>query len=130
MFSGSNPFSLTLLVAALATLACPVAAQGMREDDQILSIAELDGALSGQIVEFYDGSKARYMPDRGYSYTYQEGDPPFVGTYEPRDDSQVCVEFDNGLTRCDMYVMAGEHLVLIIADGTRFPVRTVTPLSQ
>lgn len=130
MFFGSNPCTLTLLVAALSVIACPVAAQGIRDDEKTLNIIELDGALSGQAVEFYDGSKARYMSDRGYSYTYQEGEPPFVGTYEPRDDSQVCVEFDNGFSRCDMYVMAGERLVLIIADGTRFPVRTVTPLSQ
>jgi len=130
MFFGSTPCSLTLLMAVLSVLACPVAAQGIRDDDRSLNIIELDGALSGQVVEFYDGSKARYMPDRGYSYTYREGEPPFVGTYEPHDDGQVCVEFDNGFSRCDMYVMAGEQLVLIIADGTRFPVRTVTPLSQ
>ena len=46
---------------------------------------------------------------------------------ELRDDGSgvVCSAFDNGFSRCDMYVDDGARLVLITEDGTRFPVREV-----
>lgn len=123
MFSG---LPAALLAAALA--ASPASAQGLRPGDRIMEPAELDALLGGQAVEFFDGSVARYAPDGAYSYTYQPGDPPFLGRYGAAPDSQVCVTFDNGFDRCDTYVMAGDRLVLIIADGTRFPVRRISPL--
>ncbi|MEL6752728.1 MAG: hypothetical protein AAFO57_01780 [Pseudomonadota bacterium] len=88
-----------------------------------MDAAELTDTLTGQVVEFFDGSKSRYSTDGSYAYTYADDDPPWTGQYTFNDDSTVCVAFDNGTARCDTFVFAGDRLTLIIADGTRFPVR-------
>ena len=115
---------LALLFASFATAA---SAQGVRDSDIMLDANEMASTLSGHVVEFFDGSKSYYAADGAYHYTYTDDGPPFRGTYEVNDQSGVCVTFDNGFSRCDMYVRSGERLVLIIEDGTRFPVRSRTP---
>ena len=87
---------------------------------------ELKGLLSGQIVEFFDGSKSRYSADGLYGYTYNDGGPVWRGTYLFQDDSQVCVAFENGSARCDTFVRDGTTVTLITTDGLRFPVRNIT----
>ena len=114
----------SLLIALLGT---PALAQGLRPDDVLFSAGELEARLSGNTVEFFDGSKARYGSDGAYSYTYTDDDPPFLGAFTTTDGGEVCVAFDNGFSRCDTYVEANGRLVLIIADGTRFPARSVSP---
>lgn len=79
--------------------------------------------LSGQIIEFFDGSKSRYATNGQYAYTYTDDGPEWTGTYRVADDSLVCVDFDNGSSRCDRFVRDGARVVLIIENGTRFPVR-------
>lgn len=105
------------------------AGQGMRDTDRTFGAADLSAALSGQTLEFFDGSLARYASDLGYEYRYRPEEAPFVGAWETNDASEVCVTFENGFSRCDVIVRAGERLVLITEDGLRFPVRDVRPNS-
>ena len=115
------------ILALLACLATPAMAQeGLRASDQTLSASEMTDLLSGQMIEFYDGSKSRYAVDGAYSYTYTDDDPPWTGDYQLFDDSRVCVDFHNGSRRCDLFVRDGERTVLITQDGLRFPVRNRT----
>ncbi|MEL6516508.1 MAG: hypothetical protein AAFQ39_02250 [Pseudomonadota bacterium] len=113
-------FRIAVLFALLATAA---SAQGLRPDDRMMTSLELTDTLSGMVVEFFDGSKSRYQADGRYAYTYEDDGPAWTGAYTTHDDSTVCVAFDNGSSRCDTFVFAGERLTLIIEDGTRFPVR-------
>lgn len=116
---------LTLIFAAF--LASTAAAQeGVRSSDTILNQAEMDELFTGTLIEFFDGSKSRYAADGTYAYTYTDDGPEWTGIYSFSDDSIVCVDFDNGSNRCDRFVRNGERLVLIIEDGTRFPVRNRT----
>lgn len=98
-------------------------AQALKPGDTPMSAAELSAELSGQVVEFFDGSTARYGADGAYAYHYEPGGPAWEGTYETQDDSAVCVAFVNGSARCDTYVMNGARLYLLTTDGLRFPVR-------
>lgn len=75
----------------------------------------------GNQILFMDGGVASYMPDGRYSYTYQGG-RAFEGDYRVEADGSICVEFDNGPRRCDLYVLHGERLVMIAETGRRFPV--------
>lgn len=102
------------------------AQSGVRTTDTKLDEAAMTQLLSGSLVEFFDGSKSRYGTDDRYAYTYTDDGPEWTGTYRVEPDSVVCVDFDNGSSRCDRFVQAGERLVLIIEDGTRFPVRNLT----
>ena len=112
------------LALFLCTFAVPAFAQdGLRTGDQVLDRAAMESLLSGQIIEYHDGSKSRYDADGVYGYTYSDDGPVWSGRYEVHDDSRVCVDFDNGSSRCDRFVLNGERIVLIIDDGTRFPVR-------
>ncbi len=118
--------SLMSGIAAACLVATPVVAQGIRDSDRRLDASEMTEILAGRVVEFYDGSKSRYGTDGSYRYTYTDDDPPFLGQYTTADDSTVCVTFENGASRCDHFVMDGERLILVIEDGTRFPVRNLT----
>lgn len=112
----------------LATLiATPLFAQeGIRAGDTLLARADMQTLLQGRVVEFFDGSKSRYAADGSYAYTYTDDGPAWTGQYRLLDDSLVCVDFDNGSSRCDRFVRSGERVILIIEDGTRFPVRNLT----
>lgn len=99
---------------------------GIRTTDTKFDEAGMAELLSGRLVEFFDGSKSRYGSDGSYAYTYTDDGPEWTGTYRVEQDSVVCVDFDNGSSRCDRFIRAGERLVLVIEDGTRFPVRNLT----
>ena len=118
-----------LAILLLAT--CPAFAQeGVRGSDTVLDRAGMDALLTGQTVEFFDGSKSRYGADGRYGYTYTDDGPVWAGSYTLHDESRVCVDFDNGSRRCDRFVRDGERVVLITDDGVRFPVRNRTVYSN
>ena len=115
---------LFLLIMPLSVLAEP------RSGDRIFDAQGLADHLSGQEVEFFDGSKSRYQADRRYGYTYTDDGPVWAGEWRTDAESRVCVDFDNGSSRCDYMVIDGERTVLIIDDGTRFPVRSMQPIPE
>jgi len=41
------------------------------------------------------------------------------------DAGMVCVTYDSGPERCDMFVMSGDRLVLLTDSGERYPVRDI-----
>lgn len=112
------------LVCLLSLVAFPALAQeGIRDSDTLLDATEMAGLLSGQVIEFYDGSKSSYAADGTYGYTYTDDGPVWSGRYLLFNQSKVCVDFDNGSRRCDIFVRDGERVVLVTEDGLRFPVR-------
>jgi len=113
---------LVFLAAFWASAA--LAQSGLRDTDVRLSKAELTEYLSGQILEFYNDSFATYRADGGYLYNYTAEDQPVPGVYQVLGDSRVCTTFSNGFTRCDHIVRAGERIVMVIANGDRYPVRS------
>ena len=126
-----NRQAMRILITLLLFLASPAMAQdGLRSSDTILTADELETLLTGKVVEFYDGSKSRYEASGRYAYTYTDDGPEWTGDYTLSDDSTVCVDFDNGSSRCDRVVMAGANPVLIIEDGTRFPVRNLSVYTE
>ncbi len=82
--------------------------------------AQVIDRVVGQDVLFMDGGVATYGADGRYVYTYHSG-REFAGAYNVEDDGSICVEFDNGPQRCDLYVLHGERLVMIAETGRRFP---------
>lgn len=110
-------------------LAGPAGAQdGLRPTDTRLTAEALSEALAGRVIEFYDASLASYLADGRYEYRYRPEEPPFTGRYVFTGDSAVCVTFENGFSRCDFIVRAGERLVLVNDKGERYPVRAVTEI--
>ena len=115
-------FLFLLIVAPSVALA----QAGLKSSDIVLNQSEMSELLSGTQLEFFDGSKSKYAADGSYAYTYTDDGPPWTGLYRVLDGSVVCVDFDNGSARCDRLVRSGDRMVLIIEDGTRFPVRNLT----
>ena len=101
-----------------------------RAGDDLFDADGLADHLSGQVIEFFDGSKSRYEANRRYGYTYTDDGPIWAGEWRTDADSRVCVDFDNGSSRCDHIVLDGDRTVLIIADGTRFPVRRIEAIAE
>lgn len=114
------------LIALAVFISAPAFADGHRPSDGLLDMAAMEALLTGNVITFYDGSKSTYRSDGSYGYTYTDDGPVWRGEYTLSDDSQVCVAFENGSTRCDMIVMDGDRAILITKDGTRFPVRNLT----
>lgn len=107
----------------LTLMSTSAMAQGLRASDTELDLAGLTEALTGQAIEFYDGSKSYYFSGGSYMYTYVDGGEEWTGTYTLAPQGKVCVQLELSGSRCDTYVLTGDRLVLIIEDGTRFPAR-------
>ena len=112
------------LVSLLVFFPLSVFAQDwkLRDNDARLDRRQLAEALVDQKIVFFDNGESKFSADGAYSYTYDQGGTAF-GRYTLSDDSTVCIDFDNGFSRCDMYVRSGEKLVLLTEDGLRFPIR-------
>ena len=107
---------------ALMLTALPVTAEewNIRPRDGRMEADEVRARIVGQEVLFMDGGVARYDADGRYAYTYQGG-RAFEGDYSIDDDGVVCVDFDAGQKRCDLYVLHDQRLVMIAETGRRFP---------
>lgn len=97
-----------------------------RPDDQLLTADDLADRLRGQTLTYYDDATSRFGDDGRYAYTYGEGGT-WLGDYEIRNDSTACVTFVTGTTRCDLYVINNDRLIVITDSGDRFPIRSITP---
>ncbi len=102
----------------------PVFAQDFqpRAGDRVLDAANVAEDVVGRTHEFFDGGVSFFSVSGIYTYTYSDGGRAY-GKYEVRDDGAVCSSFDNGFSRCDLYVHDGTRLVLITEAGDRFPVK-------
>jgi len=117
------------LAIILLFVATPALAQEwfLRDGDVRMSEAELATRLMGNTITFFDDGQARYFSDETYSYTYGNNGGTAHGQYKVFPDGIVCVDFTNGFSRCDLFVINGGRLVMATSEGTRFPIRTVTP---
>ncbi len=117
-----------LLVSALPAMAQDAAPEfSLRDGDAAFEAAALTERLSGEILTFYDDGRSEYYTDGRYTYTYADDGGTAYGYWRIADGGAVCIDFVNGFARCDLYVMNGARLILIDADGNRYPVRPETP---
>ena len=115
---------LLLFLSASAVIAQSSA--GLRSSDTILTASQLAAELSGKVLHFYDGGAATFAADGQYSYQYDGSDEKWTGAYVLNAESEACVEFENGFTRCDLYIKDGDRLILITAEGVRFPIKEIS----
>ncbi len=94
----------------------------VRSGEVALKGSELERAVVGQPIVFFDNGESRYSAGGSYSYTYFEGQTAY-GSFELMPDGRVCVAFQNGFSRCDKFVQNERGLVLLTDDGERYPVR-------
>lgn len=113
----------------IASLACWMAGTAVaqtftpKDGDEILDGFALTDVLAGQVLVFYDDGQSKYYDDGRYSYTYAGEGGAAYGYWAVDESGAVCIEFLNEATRCDMYVMNGDRMILIDENGNRFPVR-------
>lgn len=118
---------LRYVFGAIALLvASPSLAEGWktRPGDTRMEQADLSSTVSGQTLTFYDGATAVFNRDGTYSYTYG-GSGTWLGEYKIGTDSTACVVFVTGVSRCDLYVMNKDRLVLITKNDLRFPIQSI-----
>ncbi|MEL6839583.1 MAG: hypothetical protein AAFP85_09840 [Pseudomonadota bacterium] len=98
-----------------------------RPSDTLLDSDALATIILGRDLEFFDGGVSRYSPGGSYSWTYSaaNGGGSWYGTHQIGADGTVCIDFRTLRSRCDMFVQAGERLVLLTEDGQRYPVREI-----
>ncbi len=112
------------VLACLIVCALPALAQGWatRDGDEFFTRQELHDRLAGRVLTFHDNGQSEFGPNGGYSYTYDFGGTAY-GVYEVGGDSTVCIRFENGAARCDLYVTNSARLIVVTEEGQRFPVR-------
>ncbi|PYG31181.1 hypothetical protein C8N36_105241 [Pelagimonas varians] len=117
--------NLPFIVSVACLMAGPTLAQSFstKDDDEVFDRFSLTKVLAGKIFEFYDDGQSQYYDDGRYSYTYAGGGGTAYGYWDVTESGAVCVTFLNEATRCDIYVMNGERMILIDENGNRFPVR-------
>jgi len=113
-------FVFTALFCTIPTLAF-AADWNIRPWDESMSRKQVISRVVGVDILFMDGGIASYGEDGRYAYIYESG-RTFEGDYRVEQDGTVCVDFDDGPKRCDLYVLHGERLVMIAETGRRFPV--------
>lgn len=113
---------LLLVLFMCLPLAATAQSWKLRDNDTRLDAEQLTKALVNQKIVFFDNGESVFSPDGAYTYTYDQGGTAF-GRYTISDDSTVCIAYDNGFSRCDMYIRNGDKLVLLTEDGLRFPIR-------
>ena len=114
---------MRILIPALL-IAAPAFAQdwNIYDGDVALSPEEIQSQVEGQTLVFYDNGRSVFGADGGYSYTY-DGGGTAVGTYTVEGDGVICIDFENGWSRCDKYVRSGARMILLTAKGERYPIR-------
>lgn len=114
-----------IFAGALMCAATSATAQdwSLRGSDQQFAAQDLTTRLSGQTLTFYDDGQSEYYADGRYTYTYANDGGVAYGYYRIEENSTVCVDYVNGFARCDMFVQAGDQLVLLTEKGERFPIR-------
>lgn len=113
-------FCLCLVLPAQVALAQDWA---LRAGDEPLSLAQLDALSDGASVTYYDDGTSEYSAGGAYSYTYADGGGTAFGVFRVTEDGEVCVDYRNGFSRCDLFVRKNGVLVLLTEKGERFPVR-------
>jgi hypothetical protein len=105
-------------------LSTPAAAQDWadRQGDVALSMQEISVLTSGTVLTYYDDGQSSYGADGAYTYTYASGEMA-SGSFTIKEDGKVCVIFTNGRDRCDRFVSSRGKIILLTAQGHRFPVR-------
>lgn len=110
-------------------LASPLAAQdyAMRASDTVPSAADLSSLILDRDLEYFDGGTSRYNADGTYAWTFGEnnGGETHPGTHRFGDNATLCITYETGAERCDMFVQSGERLVLLSDDGQRYPIRDI-----
>ena len=113
----------------LIALATPVAAQdyAVRSADIVLTSASLSDQILDRDLEYFDGGICRYDTNGAYAWTYADNNGGGVhrSVHVMRDDGVVCITYDAGPTRCDMFVVSSGRLILLTDDGQRYPVREI-----
>ncbi len=105
------------------------AQEGVAQDWNLLAgDTVLDGGSIGQITDgsaltYFDDGVSRFSAGGAYSYTYANGGGTAFGSFRIGDEGQICIDFRNGMGRCDLYVRSGGRLVMLTQRGERFPVK-------
>ncbi|WP_229836401.1 hypothetical protein [Aliiroseovarius zhejiangensis] len=127
---------MTLLIRCAITLSMLVIASPLfaidwktRPTDNRLDQTDLTRLITGQTLTFHDGALSVFHTDGRYAYTYGGGGTWF-GHYRIEADGTACITFVTGMSRCDLYVLHENDLVLITQEGLRFPIRSITQISQ
>ncbi len=117
------------IACLLIALAAPAAAQDYvaRDSDTVPTKASLSELILDRDLEYFDGGVSRYDTGGSYAWTYAEnnGGGVWTGIHDIQENGVVCVTYETGQERCDMFVLSGERLVMLTDDGQRFPLREI-----
>jgi len=112
---------LALVVVFICSVTTSVSAQ------QALAGDELRTLISGKNIRFSDGSGvATYKTDGKYEFFIMRAGANAGATVRGKwsvNGNRVCVDFDNGQSRCDQYIKEGGSISLKNSMSGKIPVQ-------
>jgi len=114
-----------ILWPVLALVASTATAQdwNLRDTDQVLDAEALGLIADGGALTYFDDGVSLFSAGGAYSYTYANNGGTAFGRFRLAGEGQICIDYRNGFSRCDMYVRNGGRLVLLTENGERFPIK-------
>lgn len=114
---------LACLVFILATN--PVLAQDwdLRDMDIPLGLAGAQALTAGSTLTLPDDGRSKFSVGGAYSHTFADDGVTTFGMFSIESDGRVCIDFRDGVRRCNLYVRSGGLLMMLSETGERFPVR-------
>ncbi|MEL6957828.1 MAG: hypothetical protein AAGL89_02610 [Pseudomonadota bacterium] len=117
-----------VIATLLALITAPALAQdfSIRSTDTLPDAEALTAQIHDRDLIYFDDGVSRYNSDGTYAWTYSEanGSGIWPGTYAVTDNV-ICIAFESGAERCDMFVLSNGRLTLLTDDGQRYPVREI-----
>jgi hypothetical protein len=109
----------------LCALALPLQAQdwNIRDSDHVLEAGELARIADGASLTYFDDGVSLFSAGGAYSYTYANNGGTAFGVFRIAGEGEICIDYRNGFSRCDIYVRNAGRLVLVTEDGERYPVK-------
>lgn len=95
----------------------------LHEMDIPLDMTQLWDLTAESTLTFPDDGESRFSIGGSYAYTFPDEGRTEFGQFSLEQDGRVCIDFKNGGSRCDLFVMNNKLLIMISEQGDRFPVR-------
>lgn len=109
----------------LALCASTATAQdwNLRDTDVVLDADALGLIADGGSLTYFDDGVSLFSAGGSYSYTYANNGGTAFGRFRVEGQGQICIDYRNGFSRCDMYVRNAGRLVLLTENGERYPIK-------
>ena len=111
------------MIRALFCLTLALCPAALAAQDRDWPITGFDGFYGGFSPRFHAPAEPRFAPDGSVQRQRRDELTHDYGLFLMRPDGQLCLDYGEGASRCDVYLRDGQMRMLVTESGTRVPFR-------